>query len=117
MKISVIGILLLVFIGCGRAQSVSITEFDQKGMNNYTLLDVRTPEEYAAGHLENAINLNWYDADFATQLKSLPKENTFYVYCKKGGRSANAFALMDSLGYKVVNLEGGYDAYLTHKKE
>ena len=73
---------------------------------------MRTPEEYAAGHIDNALNINWYDSDFAKQLESIGKDETIYVYCKKGGRSAKAAQLLDSLGYKkVVDLEGGYDAY------
>jgi rhodanese-related sulfurtransferase len=108
-------ILISLFIvalttGCVNTSTLPITDFSQEGLEDYTLLDVRTPEEFAAGHLENAVNINWYDTDFVDQLKVVPKEHTLYVYCKKGGRSAKAAALLDSLGYKAIDLTGGYDA-------
>ena len=87
-----------------------ITEFDQGGLENYTLVDVRTPEEFAAGHLENALNIDWYDEDFEEQVSALPKEHTIYVYCQKGGRSEKAVATLQNLGYKAVDLTEGYGA-------
>jgi len=103
--------ITILAVGCGNTNSLPINDFSQEGLKDYTLLDVRTPEEFASGHLENAVNINWYDTDFAEQLKVVPKEHTLYVYCKKGGRSAMATALLDSLGYKAIDLTGGYDAY------
>ncbi len=97
--------------GCGNTNTLSITEFSQEGLEDYTLIDVRTPEEFTSGHLENAVNIDWYDTDFVDQLKVVPKEHTLYVYCQKGVRSAKAAALLDSLGYKAIDLTGGYDAY------
>lgn len=73
------------------------------------LVDVRTPKEFEAGHLDNAVNINWFDDDFAAQFHNMSREKTFYVYCKKGGRSAKAAKVLDSLGFKVVDLTGGYD--------
>ncbi|NNJ88504.1 MAG: rhodanese-like domain-containing protein [Eudoraea sp.] len=97
--------------GCANTNSLSITDFSQEGLEDYTLLDVRTPEEFAEGHLENAVNINWFDTDFVDQLKVVPKEHTLYVYCRSGGRSAKATALLDSLGFKAINLTGGYNAF------
>ncbi len=103
-------VLLLTFLGCRESGRMPITKFDQQGLSQYTLLDVRTPEEFTAGHLENAININWYDEDFTGQVSNLPKGNTIYVYCQKGGRSAMAAAVLDSLGYRAIDLTGGYGA-------
>lgn len=76
------------------------------------LIDVRTPEEYAEGHLEGATNINIYDDDFEEQLKKLDKEKAVFVYCKKGGRSGKAAAKLQSLEFKkVFDLEGGYTAW------
>jgi len=100
-------------MGCAQSKSKAITEVSQNELNNVILVDVRTPEEYAAGHIDEALNINWFDTDFAKQMQAIEKDETVYVYCKKGGRSAKAAHLLDSLGYKnVVDLEGGYDAYL-----
>jgi len=103
--------ITILAASCGNTNSLPITDFSQQDLEEYTLLDVRTPEEFAEGHLENAVNINWYDTNFVDQLKVVPKEHTLYVYCKKGGRSAKAAALLDSLGYKAIDLTGGYDAF------
>lgn len=106
-------VLLLLSFGCGQSKAKPITEFSQKDINSGILVDVRTPEEYKAGHIDNALNINWYDSDFVKQFENLEKDKTIYIYCKKGGRSAKAAHLLDSLGYKsVVDLEGGYDSWV-----
>jgi len=108
-----ISLLFLFSMGCAQSKSKHITEFSQNDTKNGILIDVRTPDEYKIGHIDNAVNINWYDEDFAKQFESIDKGETIYVYCKKGGRSAKAAHLLDSLGYKkVIDLEGGYDDYL-----
>ncbi len=111
-------ILLFLSVQIGHAQinTKPIKEISQKELNNAMVVDVRTPEEYKQGHLPDAININWYDADFTKQFSEIDKNKTIYVYCKVGGRSAKATEKLDSLGYKnVINLAGGYDAW--SKKE
>ncbi len=111
MKNSLIILFLFsVLAGCRQNDKLPITEFDQNGLENYSLVDVRTPEEFAAGHLENALNINWYDPDFEQQVSALPKGHTIYVYCQKGGRSAKAVAVLQNLGYRAVDLTEGYGA-------
>ena len=76
------------------------------------LIDVRTPKEYKEGHIEGAKNLHIYDQDFLTRLDSLDKSETVYVYCKAGGRSAEAVETLKGKGFKhIVELEGGMDAW------
>lgn len=105
--------LCFLFLGCAQNSSKPITEVSQNELNDVILVDVRTPEEYAAGHIDKAMNINWYDENFAKQFDTVNKNETIYVYCKKGGRSAKAQQFLDSLGFKkVVNLEGGYDAHI-----
>ena len=109
-------LLLFVQISCTQTKSMSITELTPQDLENAVLIDVRTPEEYAEGHLDNAININWYDENFMNELKTIEKEKTIYVYCKKGGRSASAAEMLNSSGYtNVIDLLGGYDA-LEEKK-
>jgi len=108
--------LFLLIVSCAQSKSKPITEFSQNDIINGILIDVRTPEEFNAGHLDNALNINWYDTDFTDQFEKIEKDETIYVYCKKGGRSAKAALALDSLGYKnVIDLAGGYDAWV--KKE
>jgi rhodanese-related sulfurtransferase len=73
-----------------------------------TVLDVRTPEEYAEGHLANAKNMDWNGDHFEHQIMALDKSKPVFVYCLKGGRSASAASKMRSLGFKdVYELDGG----------
>ena len=64
-------LLLFVQISCTQTKSMSITELTPQDLENAVLIDVRTPEEYAEGHLYNAININWYDENFMNELKSI----------------------------------------------
>ncbi len=103
-------ILLLCQIGCTQSKSIPITALSAVNTTDMLLIDVRTPGEYAGGHLEGAMNINWLDADFKARAGELDKGKTIYVYCQKGGRSAKAAAVLDSMGYNVVDLLGGYSA-------
>ncbi|MFP9099779.1 rhodanese-like domain-containing protein [Flavobacterium sp. RHBU_24] len=76
------------------------------------VIDVRTPKEFTSGHIESAKNLHIYDQDFGARLDSLDKNETVYVYCKAGGRSAEAVETLEQKGFKhIVELEGGLDAW------
>jgi len=73
------------------------------------LVDVRTPEEYAEGHIKNAININLFDDNFEEQMSKLDKSKDIYVYCLKGGRSGKASNQLEKIGFsKVYDLEGGF---------
>lgn len=89
--------------------SVPATEFENiiKG-DSVQLLDVRTPLEYAEGHIAGALNINVQSDDFQQVAeKELSKDSTILVYCRSGRRSMNAAEILTKLGYKVVNLKGG----------
>lgn len=104
--------LIIFVLACRDSGNLPITELDDSRLENAVLLDVRTPEEYRFGHLDGAVNINWYDIDFQDKVRELDRTKTVYVYCKAGGRSAKASAVMRDMGFKkVVNLEGGYDAF------
>jgi rhodanese-related sulfurtransferase len=75
---------------------------------DFVILDVRTPEEFSEGHIENAVNLDFYADAFPDELESLDKEKTYLIYCRTGGRSGNALKMMKEKGFKdVYNMEGG----------
>lgn len=79
---------------------------------DHILLDVRTPDEWNAGHLKDAVHIDWYGADFKQRVANLDKSKPVLVYCAAGGRSGKAQDVMLDLGFKrVVNLEGGYTAW------
>lgn len=72
------------------------------------ILDVRTPEEFASEHIENAKNIDWLGSDFVANTASFDKSKPVFVYCKSGGRSTNAAAKLAELGFaNVYELQGG----------
>jgi rhodanese-related sulfurtransferase len=83
------------------------------------ILDVRTPEEFEAGYIPKAININIYEGQgFIDAINKLDKSKSYYVYCRSGQRSRQACALMNNLGFeKAFNLEGGileWQGAITH---
>jgi rhodanese-related sulfurtransferase len=77
------------------------------------VLDVRTPEEFAAGHLAGAIGLDFYAATFADDLAALDREAPYLLYCRSGNRSAETREMMRSLGFlEVREIAGGITAWV-----
>lgn len=86
------------------------SQFDQKmnELSNEQLIDVRTPEEFEAGYIAGAINVNIYDQDFLQQINNFDKSKPVMVYCKAGGRSADAAEQLKSAGFtEIYDLSGG----------
>ena len=75
------------------------------------LVDVRTAEEYADGHLPHAVNIDVTADDFATQITSLDKEQPVAIYCRSGRRSKQAAKQMSEAGYQVTELKGGIGSW------
>lgn len=67
------------------------------------IIDVRTPGEFAEGHVEGAINIDVQSPDFASQIASLDPDGSYLVYCRSGRRSADAARQMISSGLTVVD--------------
>ncbi len=78
--------------------------------NNAVVIDVRTPEEWSEGIIPNALQINIYEGQgFIYKLDELDKSKNYYVYCKAGGRSAQACSIMNQLGFEnTYNLMGGF---------
>jgi rhodanese-related sulfurtransferase len=73
-----------------------------------TIVDVRTPEEFAAGHIDGAVNYNVEGPDFAAQIGALDPAGTYAVYCRSGNRSQAAVAAMSQAGIPgIYELESG----------
>lgn len=89
--------------------SVPAPEFDKAiKADSMQLLDVRTPQEYAEGHIDGALNIDVQSDDFQKMAeKDLSRDSTILVYCRSGRRSMDAAKILTKLGYKVVNLKGG----------
>lgn len=82
------------------------------GAESLQLVDVRTSEEYEVSHLKNAQNICVTSDDFREKVAVLDKEKPVYVYCKKGGRSAQAADILKEMGFtKVYDLQGGLTSW------
>jgi len=93
----------------GKVYDVSTTDF-QKAMllSDATLVDVRTPEEYAEGHIEGAININWYKRTFRNYVLNIPQDKPILIYCRTGNRTSKTATALQSLGFKeIYNLDKG----------
>jgi len=79
-----------------------------KSNSEIVVLDVRTPQEYASGHVEGAILIDVTKPTFSKEIEKLDRDKKYYVYCRTGGRSAHAQKIMKGEGFKdVCNVGGG----------
>lgn len=77
-----------------------------------TVLDVRTPDEFAEGHLANAKNIDFKGADFAKQIAALDKTQPYLVHCGGGHRSTSSLEIFQKLGFKtIIHLDGGLTSW------
>ena len=123
MKTRLFSLLFIsfLFLSCqGQAtkpvQTLDVKTYAEKLKNTEKpqLLDVRTPEEFGVEHLENAANVNVNSPDFATKASQYDKSKPIFVYCKVGGRSAQAADKLVAMGFtEVYNLEGGIMKWTT----
>lgn len=95
----------------GEIISVPSAEFNSvlSQTQNPQLLDVRTPEEHAAGSIPNATLNNVNDAAFVSNVANLDKNQPVFVYCRSGARSMKAAGILKEQGFtKIYNLQGGF---------
>jgi enamine deaminase RidA (YjgF/YER057c/UK114 family)/rhodanese-related sulfurtransferase len=101
----------------GPGPSVSIEEFEAlRQQKDVVVLDVRSPDEFAEGHVPGAKNVNVQDKSFADKAGQLDKSKTYVVYCQSGRRSERARMAMDKLGLKVTNFTGSMNEWMKSKK-
>lgn len=81
---------------------------ENEGNPGFIVLDVRTPGEFAEGHIAQSVNLDYNSGDFGVGIGRLDNTLTYLVYCRTGVRSAAASAVMAKNGFgKVYNMTGG----------
>ena len=76
---------------------------------NAVVLDVRTPAEYAHGHLRGARLVDALSPDFAREVEKLDRDRPYFLYCRSGNRSGRAARVMRDLGFQEVYNVGGFD--------
>jgi Rhodanese-related sulfurtransferase len=73
------------------------------------ILDVRTPKEFAEEHVPNAVNVDFLNPNFKTEIQKLDKADSYKVYCRSGRRSGQAIIMMKQLGFKNIENVGGLE--------
>lgn len=126
--INVIGSLVIaigILSSCNRSETDNSTLLDAAQFDNMIqttpdkiILDVRTPEEFAEGHIQDAVLINFKDSDFTQKINELDKSKTLLVYCASGIRSGKAYSLLKESGFKnVYLLENGLKEWNAAGKE
>lgn len=101
--------LFLWIIQPPKVEVVAKPQYQDLVAKGYTIIDVRTPEEFQDGHILGAQNINVKDEAFVTEIQKLSKSDTLLVYCRSGRRSLYAAQVLVSFGFeKIYDLEGGF---------
>lgn len=108
--------LCMTLVSCtAQNNQLDAAAFEQgiNGKETVQILDVRTPGEYAGGHIKNALLADWNNKEeFERRIAFIDKSKPVYVYCLAGGRSAAAASKLTAAGFeKVYNLSGGINAW------
>jgi len=111
--IASITVVTYLCVGQQGYQTISVSDAQTmiESSPNLLIVDVRTPQEYAQGHLNGAINIPL--SDLPLRIVSLDPNRPILVYCRTGHRSAQASAILVRAGFtRVYNLQGGITAWV-----
>ena len=115
----ILALLCIASTAGAKSKRVQYRSLDVKAFERYierddvVLVDVRTAEEFAAGHIEGVDhNVDVRSATFFQDYRSLPKDKRIALYCKGGGRSKQVAGVLAGNGYKVAELAVGYDGWV-----
>ena len=123
MKTLLATIILAGLLSCQSSKpgfrSVSVDDFQHLIADSSVIrLDVRTAKEFDEGHIPNAVNIDVLQPDFLKKaLSSLPRKRTIAVNCRSGKRSKKAAELLAKKGYKVVELDAGFNGWIEEGQE
>ena len=113
-KVVFVLLLITTFTSCLDQRSEEVKVISAEEMQSLLeadevqLVDVRTPEEYELGHIDDAQNIDYFSPTFDEDIKNLDKTKPVILYCKSGGRSAKCAEKMVEAGFvKIYDLEGG----------
>ena len=119
MKNLILVLLLVIANSCKSQNDKTIAVIDIETMKtevigkDVQLVDVRTPGEYDAGHIDDAINIDIMNREtFTEKFDKFDKKKPIYIYCKLGGRSNKASKVLEELGFVTIyDFSGGYDEW------
>lgn len=83
-------------------------------LNKPNIIDIRNEQSYNNNHIPNARNIP-FEKLLSTPSTYLNKSDTYYIYCQKGLSSVRVSQILNKLGYKVININGGYEAWILRK--
>lgn len=89
--------------------SVTVADLSDPLPEQAVLLDVREPDEWAAGHAPDAVHIPM--GEVAERLHELPSDGQVYVVCRSGGRSARVTAYLNANGWDALNVDGGMKSW------
>jgi rhodanese-related sulfurtransferase len=90
------------------AVSAAQAQADLAADPDIRVLDIRTPPEYAEGHIRGAVNIDFMSGDFSKRLEELDRDAVYLVYCRSGNRSARAMKVFGRLGFsRILHLSRG----------
>lgn len=107
-------VLLADPVTAAAPKNVTISEAEKLIKNDpkVVVLDVRTPEEFKAGHIAGAKNIDFNGDDFEKQIAALDKSKTYIVHCAAGGRSAQACKIIEQVKLpSAVHMNEGFKAW------
>ncbi len=105
-------ILLSIALALGLALGASAcaTTAEPAALDPATVvIDVRTPAEFASGHLAGAVNIDVQSADFDARISELDPAGDYFVYCRSGNRSGQAIDRMEGLGFSDLTNGGSVE--------
>jgi len=112
--VAIVGLISAALLLTACASSSSVEKKNAAGFvevanqADVVIIDVRTPAEFAEGHLPNALNIDFQSGNFEQEIESLDKTVTYAVYCRSGNRSSQATAIMAKAGFtSIYDLQGG----------
>jgi len=118
MRAILLSVSFLALLSCAGPQQSSVPaqvqnltpgQFKEQRMSRKTMLvDVRTPEEFAAGHLDGALNSDYRGGAFAEEIKNWDKDKVYYLYCASGNRSGKAAELLKEAGFRHIYNVGAF---------
>ncbi|SNR71306.1 rhodanese-like domain-containing protein [Lutibacter flavus] len=129
LKLSLLIFISVLSLNCNNSQStkskaqqgaiikLSPKEFKEKSQSQ-TIIDIRTPQEFAQGHIEGAVNINYFDRSFLEQVSKFDKNKPIFIYCRSGSRTSSASKKMINQGFsEVADLQGGIMNWAKNKNK
>ena len=110
--IRILFFFLLMIYSCQIFESaeinvISVAQFNEIQDTDFILVDVRTIEEYESGHIQNAVNFDFYSESFQKEILSFDKNSSIILYCRTQNRSTKTANYLKENGYKEITVIAG----------